>query len=301
MVRMFREVVLAVVALAVRQKGVVARCQVLDLGMSSPGVSGWIEQGRLHPVHPGVYLVGHPIPAPLAMEQAALLACGLDSFLSHHTAAWLFGFLPDYDGPVHVTTPRHRGRPRRVKVHTSRRLERRDTTRRHSLPITTPARTLLDLAEQLDGLERTVEAAFALRRVTERQLRDVVKRHPGRRGAKNLTALLDYRGDTGFSRSAAEDRLRHLLRIARLPQPLTNQKVHGHEVDFYWPEHRLIVEVDSWTHHADRHSFENDRAKRADLQARGYVVLPVTARQLMEEPEATIARIAAPLALASAA
>jgi very-short-patch-repair endonuclease len=185
-------------------------------------------------------------------------------------------------------------------VHTSRRLERRDTTYRHDLPITTPARTLLDVAESNPAaVERIVEGAFAAKRVTERQLRDVTRRHPGRRGARNLTALLDYRGDTGFTRSKAEDRMRRLARTAHLPQPLTNAKVEGHEVDFYWPKQRLIVEVDSWKHHSDRRAFERDRAKRADLQARGYVVLPVTWRQLTEQPEATIARIAAALALAS--
>ena len=289
-----------VVDLALRQKGAVARRQLLALGISGSAVDYWLATGRLHRLFTGVYLVGHPHPAPLAIEQGALLAAGDDSFLSSYTAAKLNRFC-EYEGPVHVTTRRHRGRPKGIVVHTSVRLERRDTTMRHGLPITTPARTLLDVAETPDGLERIVEAAFAARRVSERQLRDVIARHPGRRGARYLAALLDYRGDAGFTRSAAEDLLRALLRHARLPQPRTNHRLHGYEVDFYWTEQKLIVEVDSWTHHAGRRSFEHDRAKRADLQARGYTVLPITALQLRDEPEATIARIAAALALASAA
>jgi very-short-patch-repair endonuclease len=287
------------VALAARQKGTVARRQLLALGISSSAIDYWLKTGRLHRLRWGVYLVGHPVPPPLAVEQGALLACGDGSVLSHYTAACLSGFLPDYDGPIHVTTRRHGGRPPGITVHTTVRLERRDTTRRCDLPITTPARTLLDVAERPDHLERAVEQAFALKRVSERQLRDVIARHPGRCGAKTLVALLDYRGDAGFTRSKAEEILRRLIRIARLPQPAVNAKLHGYEVDFFWRGERLIVEVDSWKHHSDRRSFENDRAKRADLQARGYTVLPITARQLADEPEATIARIAAALALAS--
>jgi very-short-patch-repair endonuclease len=291
----------AVARLAGRQHGTVARWQLIALGMTDSDIARWVKQGRLHRLLWGVYLVGHSVPPPLAMEQAALLACHNEAILTHRTGCVLWGFLAADDGPVHVTTRRHRGRPKGVVVHTTTRLERRDTTRRFDLPITTPARTLLDLAETAAELERAVEQAFALKRVTERQLRDVIRRYPGRRGAKVLAALLDYRGDTGFTRSAAEDILRRLLKAAHLPQPAVNARLHGYEVDFYWPEHKLIVEVDSWQHHADRRSFEHDRAKRADLQARGYTVLPITARQLTHEPEATIARIAAAIALASAA
>jgi very-short-patch-repair endonuclease len=291
----------AIASLAARQHGVVSHEQLLAIGMSRSAISRWLQQGWFHAIHRGVYLFGNPIPPPLALERGALLACRDDAVLSHRTATVQWGFLERDDGPIHVTTRRHRGRPRGIQVHTTTRLERRDTTYRHNLAITTPARTLLDLAEDPRELERAVEQAFALKRVTERQLRDVIRRHPGRRGAKTLTALLDYRGDTGFTRSTAEDILRALARKARLPQPLTNQKLHGHEVDFYWRDLRLVVEVDSWQHHADRHAFERDRAKRADLQARGYTVLPITARQLKHEPEATIARIAAAIALASAA
>ena len=287
------------VALAARQRGVVARRQLLALGISGGAIDHWIATGRLHRLHRGVYLVGHPVPAPLAVEQGALLAGGDGAVLSHVTAAAMWGLLDA--GPVHVTTRRHRGRPRGVVVHTTTHLERRDTTRRHGLPITTPARTLLDLAEEPDDLERAVEAAFAARRVTERQIRDAIARHPGRRGGRRLAGLLDYRGDSGFTRSVAEEMLRRLLRRARLPPPVSNQRVHGYEVDFYWAAHRLVVEVDSWKYHSDRRAFERDRAKHADLQARGLTVVVVTARQLEQEPEATAVRIAAALALASAA
>jgi very-short-patch-repair endonuclease len=186
-------------------------------------------------------------------------------------------------------------------VHTSRRLPRRDVAYRHNLPITAPARTLIDLAEVADAavLERAVETAFAKRRVNERQLRAVVARTPGRRGGRRLTALLDYRGDSGFTRSWAEDRLRRILRPTDLPQPKSNDRVAGYEVDFHFVGHGVIVEVDSWRYHSGQADFARDRRKWAHLRASGYEVVGVTAHELEHQPEAAIARIATALALAS--
>jgi very-short-patch-repair endonuclease len=300
-VQVYDVVDLRIAELAARQKGVVTLAQLVALGLSERAIRWRVRTGKLHRLHRGVYLVGHSVPPPLALEQAALFACGSPSYLTHLTAGHLEGFLEDYDGPIDVTTYRHRGRPSGVRVHTTRRLDRRDTTRRFGLPITTVPRTLLDCAEVLDGrtFERMIEDAFAQKRVTERQLRAVIARSPGRRGGAVLAGLLDYRGDDGYTRSRAEDAMRRLTRRARLPAPKANEKVAGYEVDFYWPDHRVIVEVDSWAHHSSRTAFERDRRKRADLEAAGYPVIPITWRQMTEEPEATAARISAALALAS--
>ena len=288
--------------LAGRQRGVVSHAQLLRLGMSRSAIARWLKQGRLHAVRRGVYFLGHEAPAPLAFEQAALLALPDDSFLSHFTAAFLYGLLPRQDGPVHVTTRRHRGRPDGIVVHTSRRLERKDTTRRHDLRVTTIVRTLIDLSECAGArdFERALEAALADKRVTVRQLRALVARSPGRRGAARLTALLDFRADDGYTRSRAEDLMRRLLRRARLPQPSANAKVLGYEVDFAWIEQKVIVEIDSFAHHSGRDQFEYDRLKSADLEAEDYRVIRVTWRQLTQEPEATAVRIGRALALASA-
>jgi very-short-patch-repair endonuclease len=293
----------AIADLAGRQHGEVTRRQLLGLGLSSSAIARRVGAGRLHTKHPGVYLVGHSVLSSLADAQAALLACGDFAFLSHRTAAFIWGFLERTDGLVEVTLVRGDRRPKGVRVHRTRRLERQDTTWRFDLPITTVPRTVLDIAEVLDGssFERAVEDAFAQKRVTERQLRTLVARTPGRRGGAIVTAFLDYRGDGGYTRSRAEDLMRRLAKKARLPQPKTNQKVHGYEVDFYWAAHKVIVEVDSWKHHADRLAFERDRRKWAALEAAGYRVIPLSWRQLTDEPEATAAQIAAALALASQA
>ena len=303
MVPIFRTRGDAVVALAARQRGIVARWQLLELGMTSGAVDSWVKRGRLHRLYTGVYLLGHPTPAPLAVEHGALLACGDDSWLGYRTAGLLYAVLEEYDGPVEVTTRRHRGRPLGITVHTSRRLEPRDTTFREGLRITTLPRTLLDCAEVLGPheYERMVESAFAQKRVSERQLRDVIARSPGRRGGKLLTALLDYRGDDGYTLSHAEDAMRTLQRSARLPRFKTNVKIGRYRADFLFPDSKVIVEVDSWAHHGSRRSFEDDRRRWDDLQQMGYRVVPVTWHMLKHEPEATIARIAAAIALASAA
>jgi very-short-patch-repair endonuclease len=288
--------------LAGRQFGVVARRQLVALGMTRGTIDRWIKQGRLHRVHQGVFLLGHDVPAPLAREQAALLAAGDGSVLSHRTSARLDGYIEeDDDAPIHVTTRRHRGRPRGVVVHTSTRIGPGDTAYRHDLRVTTPARTLLDLAEIADSveLERALETAFARRRVNERQLRAVIERTPGRRGGRRLTALLDYRGGAGFTRSWAEDRLRRLARAADLPGFVCNDRVAGYEVDFHFVGHGVIVEVDSWRYHSGQADFTRDRRKWAHLRARGYEVVGVTAQELEHQPEAAIARIATAVALAS--
>ena len=303
MVQVFQAVVDAVVALAARQFGVVSRRQLLRLGMSSGAIIAWLEQGRLHRIHRGVYLVGHPVPPPFAREQAALLAVGGDdAVLSHYTAARLQHFIEEGDHPpIHVTTSRFRGRPRGVVVHTSRRLGTKDVAWRDDLPVTTPARTLIDLAEVADNalLERAVETAFATRRVTEHQLRAAIARLSGRRGGRRLAAFLAYRGAAGFTRSWAEDRLREILKRTDLPEATFNDRVEGYEVDVHFRTAKVIVEVDSWRHHAGQSGFARDRRKWAHLQAKGYAVVGVTAWELQHEPEAVVARIATAVALAS--
>jgi very-short-patch-repair endonuclease len=291
-----------VAELAAGQFGVVSHEQLLSLGLSRSAIKRWLKHGRLHRLHRGVYLVGHPVPPPLAREQAALLAAGDGSVLSHHTAARIQRFIEEEDGaPIHVTTRRHRGRPSGVVVHTSKRLGSKDVAWRDGLPVTTPARTLIDLAEVAEArvLERAVENAFATRRVTEHQLRAAIARLPGRKGGRRLAAFLDYRGTAGFTRSWAEDRLRALLKPTDLPDARFNDKVEGYEVDVHFRSVKVIVEVDSWRHHSGQSGFARDRRKWAYLRSKDYEVVGVTAWELQHEPEAAIARIATAVALAS--
>jgi very-short-patch-repair endonuclease len=175
-----------------------------------------------------------------------------------------------------------------------RRLDPRDVARRKGLPITAPARTLLDLATVLSPrtLERAFDEAMRMRIVNERLLRELLDRSPGRHGAKALTALLVRTEGPAFTRSEAEERLLALIRAARLPPPELNVRVRRHEVDFLWRDAGLVVEVDGFAYHSTRAAFERDRLRDAELEAMGLRVIRVTWRQIAEEPHALVARLA---------
>jgi very-short-patch-repair endonuclease len=198
---------------------------------------------------------------------------------------------------IDITVVRRNPRAREgLRVHVVRRLDRRDIRVREGVPLTAPARTLLDLAAAIPvrDLERAVNEAQIRRLARPRQLLDVLERSRRRRGARALRELLDV--DPAFTRSEAERRLLRLLRAAGIPPTDVNVRIGRHEVDFLWREQRLVVEVDGYAFHSSRAAFERDRLRDAELQTAGYRVMRVTWRHLVEEPEAVIARVAQALA-----
>ncbi len=227
---------------------------------------------------------------------AAVLACGDGAMLSHSPAAVLWGFQPPPTGRIHVTVAEHDVRSRDgIRVHCTRRLDPRDATRRQGIAVTAPARTLLDLAADRSptALSRAVDEARVQRHVTDDSLNEQFSRYPTHRGVKTLREAI--RPEPKLTRSEAERRLLELIRAARLPEPQTNVRVGPHEVDFLWPAHGLVVEVDGYAFHSKRSSFERDRRRDQQLTAAGYRVIRVTWRQITEEPEAVIATLAAAL------
>jgi very-short-patch-repair endonuclease len=177
-------------------------------------------------------------------------------------------------------------------------LELDETTTCKGIPITTPARTVLDLAA--DSTERELEQALAqaeARHLTSRRkLLLLLARYPGRRGVRALRRLLERDARPALTRSEAEERFLALIRKSGLPHPDVNVNLGRYEVDFLWREHRLVVEIDGYAHHSDRESFEADRARDAWLAAQGHTVIRVTWRQLVDEPEVVLARVAEALA-----
>lgn len=275
-----------VAGVAGRQRGLITRAQLTDAGVAGDTIDRRVKQGRLFPVHRGVYALGTPAHAPLAAEQAALLACGPAAVLSHLTAGVLWDLLPDRGGEIHVTTPARRRPPAGVRLHRATALE---AARRQGLPVTTPIRTLLDLAATADP----AQLARALNEAQVRRLISVdalLSAAAGRRGALSLHAALTE--SPGFTRSRAERLLLGLVRRAELPRPRTNVRLEGFEVDAHWPDRRLVVEVDAYGTHGTRTAFERDRVRDARLQAAGHRVLRITWRQLTETPEAVVAMLA---------
>ncbi len=176
-------------------------------------------------------------------------------------------------------------------------LDDRDTRTLQGVPITTPARTLLDLGTVLPPylLERAIAEAEVCLLARRRDLVDQLERNRGRPGTRALRAILDLDGGAALTRSEAERRLLALVRTAALPLPQVNARLGTYEVDFLWPEQRLVVEVDGYAYHGNRAAFERDRERDVALAALGYTVMRVTWRQLVDAPEAIIARIAAAL------
>ncbi|HET7048114.1 MAG TPA: DUF559 domain-containing protein [Solirubrobacteraceae bacterium] len=220
--------------------------------------------------------------------------------VSHRSAAILWGLAiaaaGDHDIDVMVIGRRPRRRPG-LHLHYASSLDPRDVRRLHGLPVTTPARTLIDLAATgYPDLDRAFGDAHAQRLVTAREIEQLLERAGPRAGTRAIRALLSDNA-SGFTRSEAERLLRALIRSANLPRPLFNARVAGFEVDAVWPDRHLIVEVDGYAYHGHRAQFERDRRKDLALTAAGYRVIRVSWRQLTQEPLALVAVISAALSL----
>jgi very-short-patch-repair endonuclease len=273
---------------------VVTRAQLVAAGIGRDAIAARVRDGRLTRVFRGVYRVG-PIDAPWTREAAALLACGRHSALSLESGAATCG-LRGRPHEVDVTIAAgHRAGQAGIRVHHAR-LERHEICVRHGLRVTSPERTLLDLAATTDPrrLARDVNEALVQRLTTTAALRAYVATRSHHRGARALGEALAL--EPRLTRSEAEQRMLALIRRIGLPTPRTNVMVLGHEVDFLWPGERLIVETDGFGTHGTHAAFERDRRRDAKLQAAGYRVLRFTWWQLVNEPDVIAARLAVALA-----
>jgi very-short-patch-repair endonuclease len=292
-----------IAAVARLQRGRVSHDQLRSAGIPDRTISRLAASGFLRRVHNGVFAVGHTAPAPLADETAALLACGPHAVLSHNTAARLWKLIPDGDTSIHVTIRgRHGAKPKGVHVHRTSRLNRSEVEIVEGLPVTSPARTLIDFAGDADlrTLEYAIEEGLNHDRITERQLGLAAAGANGNRGAARVRTVLAQQGEPGITRSMAERRFRELMRLAQLPQPKTNVRLHGYSVDAYWPDLGVVVEVQSQKFHLTKAALERDTRKAARLTAAGLTVSYVTWVQMDEEPFAVVARVAQVLARAGA-
>lgn len=282
--------------LAAAQHGVVARRQLVAPGASAHRVKSRVLSGRLRPIHRGVYQVG-PVAGRFAREMAAALACGPDVVVSHRSAGAMWEMLPSAGSTVPVELTTCADNPIRrpgLVVHRTLRLDTGEVTDLEGVPITTPARTLLDLSAvpNLRELEQALARAERSEPLSRTDLAYVVARRRRRPGANALRALLSDGVIPAMARSEAEERFLLLVRKAQLPPPETNVRVHGFEVDFFWRPQRVVVEIDGFAYHGSPLSFEGDRRRDARLAAQGMQVIRVTWRQLTNEPETVLVRLA---------
>ena len=273
-------------AVATRQHGVICRRQLLILAFTPNEIQS--RRGRtLFPRYGGVYAVGHRRLSARGGWMAAVLASGPRAVLSHEHGLALWGLRPAPAGPIHVTVPgrTRRGRPG-IRTHNVRTLPEQDIVLLDGIPVTTIPRALLDVAEK--GPSRTLD--YALEAAQQRpgfdyeDLLDVIVRSPGRHGIPILARAAEQLApEPDLTFSEQERLLRSILQEANLPAPRTNVLVEGELVDFAWPEHKLILEFDSWRFHRTRRRFEEDRRRDAKLQAAGYRIIRVTARRLRDD------------------
>lgn len=305
--------------IAARQHGVVTRRQLLEAGWSSSAIHRRVRSGQLQRLHRGVCLV-HVQPGDWTYEQAAVLRVGDPVVLSHFSAIRVWGLVqrapvesasgprhelavPTGAGsrPIHVTvcpSDRRCGEEEpTIRLHRTRSLPRECRALRHGLPVTSPARTLLDIAAVADRslVEQVLARAVQDELVTSDEVRRLPRRFSGRPGAPVIRRIVERDRTPAYMRSRAEAALMTLIEEADLPRPETNVRVAGAEVDCFWRDHALVVEVDGFEFHRSRSTFESDRRRDQRLIGQGIRVLRVTWKQVTLGRLRTAARLAAAL------
>lgn len=263
--------------LAALQHGVFARWQIRDV--SDKVVHDRIERGSWYRVLPLVYSLT-PTLLPRGRMLAAALTFGPEAVLSHRAAAAVWDLGPWPGGLIDVTSPGRRKPRRGVRLHRAH-VER---VVRNGFPVTTVARTLVDQASHLP-IGRLRDQFENAERLGLLDIDSVSEQMPGRRGARKIRAVLADWREPEMARSELEGEFRELCIEAALPLPSFNVSLHGFEVDAYWPQHKLVVELDGWAYHRTRRAFEEDRRRAAALEARGYRVLRFTWRQVRGRTE----------------
>jgi len=275
---------------AAGQYGHITRAQLLEIGLGTRGISNRIESGKLVVVHAGVYAVGYPRPEAVARAAAAVLACGPGAALSHSSAAVLWGILSRWPQRPEVTLPGDRRRPG-IKTHRSSTLTGRDIRRRQGIRVTSPARTVLEIAPRLTDpkLARALNDGRLHANLRPAHLEELLERLPHHRGTARLRALT--RTPQAPTRSAFEDAFLKLCNSFNLPTPRVNTRVAGYLVDALFPDERLIVELDGYEFHQDRTSFKNDRERDAATLATGHATVRITWERLQDEPDREATRL----------
>jgi very-short-patch-repair endonuclease len=285
----------SIATLAGRQHGVASRRQLRHLGLSDDAIDRRIAAGRLHRLHRGVYAVGHTVIGARGRWMAAVLACGDGAALSHEAAAALWGIRRRDAARIDVTVPTTAGRSQRpgLRIHRTRMLRPDEVTAADGIPVTTPARTLLDLAATLDtdALKRALDRAEILELTDYPTLDAVARAHPEHPGSTRLRRTLRTYVAGTVTRSSLEELFLALCRRHGLPAPRVNAYVCGFEVDFLFDEQRLVVETDGWRYHGTRQAFERDRDRDATLLLEGYRTLRVTYHRLQRAPDVVAATL----------
>jgi hypothetical protein len=266
-----------VARLAARQHGVVTFRQLLACGLTRREIEVRVRLGHLHPLHRGVYAVGHPNVSLDGRFLAAVMACGSLAVLSHFAAAVLRQLLR-WDGrSIDVTAPTKRTHPG-IKTHRATTIERSYV---NGIPVTPKLRTIIDLSRTED--DATVKRALRQAKLSESELARLPRRLQAISPAPTASPLEDIVLDLILKAGFVHPEV-------NAPYVLPDRIVYP---DLRWPQQRLIVEVDSREWHSDPFAQREDARRQADLEAAGERVLRVTHAQATAHAERTLARLRA--------
>ena len=284
----------AAARIAAQQFGVITHAQLAACGLSHNRIGQRVKAGQLQRLWRGVYAFGHRKLTRQGRLIAAVLACGPNAGVSHLAAAVEWELLAFGGSVIDITVPGRGTRAKRpgIRLHCVRSLHPDDLTLKDGIPITTPAKTLVDLNAVVSArlLERAFEQAQIRRLLPAGALEAALERANGRR-TRTLRALIarERRART-VTRSELEERFLTLVRRAGLPEPEMNTRLAGYEVDFLWRAQRRVIEVDGHAYHSTRQATTRDRRKDDDLEVAGYRVTRFTADQILHDPSDTLER-----------
>lgn len=222
-----------------------------------------------------------------------MLGSGPGALLSHYSAGWLLGLIPTRPVPVHVTTPVPRKRRGGIRIHRSETLLATDRALERWVPVTSVARTALDLAAVLRfrSLRRLIRRSEELGVFDLTDFRSVLTRNQGHRGTAPLSRALAIYEPPRLTRSEFEREFAAAAEQRGLPPFATNFNAAGYEIDVYWPELRFGVELDVYATHGAPEPFEEDRRRAEDLKLAGVEMTRVTAYRFEHEPRQVMERV----------
>ena len=279
--------------LARSQHGVLSYAQLRKLGFSKGHIARAQEAGRLQRVHLGVYAVGHAALSDHGRAAAALLVFPGAAVLSHRSAAWLWGLIPTAPREPEVTVAARGNRRSGLQVHRVWSLPGEERTTYEGLPVTSVARTLVDLAGTTSGkgLSRVVDRARRRGKLDLEAIDRSLARRPRSFVTERLEEALRLYRRPVFDRARSELLFLDAIHDAGLPAPRINTWEEGCEIDAYWEAERFAVEVDGWEAHGGREAFESDRLRQEDLKLAGIDSIRITARRIEQEPQAVARRL----------
>jgi hypothetical protein len=280
---------------------VVERSQLLRLGFTTSAIGRRIELGRLHPLHAGVFAVGHQLVSREGRWMAAVLAMGEGAVLSHRSAAGLWGLRGQGKRPIDVTLPSKSRHVPGIRRHSSRVLPADEITSQNRIPVTNVPRTIFDCAAggDVDLVENLMREAEFRERYDRLSLPHLLERYPRRRGCRTVRLALKRleESPSGPTASRLEERFLPFLRAYGLPIPRLNEWIdlggRRYKVDCRWPGTKEIVELDSFSAHGTRSAFRDDRERDRRLRVAGYGLTRISWAQLDDEPAAIAADLRA--------